>query len=194
MPVFPGSFSTSNLVEILQTLVNTKQTGYLKMKEGDREGFVAIENGVIVNARNGSDTALPALFQFVSWREATFDFHERPIPPDLSRDLAVYDAQVLITGVAFKVDEITVLQQATPGLDAVLYYAGGAALGSLEVTAADLGLLSLADGHRTVREIAEKAMLNAPEVARNLARFRLLGVLEEVTPKVSRPAKLAAAV
>jgi hypothetical protein len=182
MPLLSGTFATSNLTELLRVLVNAKQTGYLIVKEGEQEGHLAVENGIILHARAGSDTGLHALFQFVGWREARFDFHERPIPADLSRDLAVYDPQVLITGVAFKVDEQTLLHEAIPSLDAVLCYMGGEGLASVEVTSADLGLLILADGQRTVREIAERVNLNPMEVARNLARFRLAGVLELVTP------------
>ena len=63
----------------------------------------------------------------------------------------------------------------------------------MDATPADLGLLSLADGHRTVREIAEKVMLSPLEVARNLARFRLVGVLKLVTPKVIPRSKSALA-
>jgi DNA-binding Lrp family transcriptional regulator len=48
----------------------------------------------------------------------------------------------------------------------------------------------MADGHRTVREIAERTNLSPMEVARNLARFRLAGVLELVTPPAS-PVKSA---
>ena len=94
------------------------------MKDGEQEGFLAVENGVIVNAKIGVYTALHALFQFVGWREAKFDFHERPMPVDLSRDLAVYDAEVLITGVAFKVEEMNLLQQAIPALDSIPQYMG----------------------------------------------------------------------
>ena len=192
MPLLSRTFATSNLTEILRVVVNAKQTGYLKMKEGEQEGCLAVENGIILHARAGSDTGLPALFQFVGWREARFDFHERPIPADLSRDLAVYDPQVLITGVAFKVDELTLLHEAIPSLDSVLCYVGGEGLAPVGVTSADLGLLLLADGHRTVREIAERVNANPMEVARNLARFRLAGVLELVAPPAS-PAKSAMA-
>jgi hypothetical protein len=192
MPLLSRTFATSNLTEILRVVVNAKQTGYLKMKEGEQEGCLAVENGIILQARAGSDTGLPALFQLVGWREARFDFHERPIPADLSRDLAVYDPQVLITGVAFKVDELTLLHEAIPSLDSVLCYVGGERLAPVEVTSADLGLLLLADGHRTVREIAERVNANPMEVSRNLARFRLAGVLELVAPPAS-PAKSAMA-
>jgi hypothetical protein len=183
MTLLSGTFATTSLTEILRIIVNTKQTGYLKITEGEQEGCLAVENGIILQARAGSDTGLHALFQFIGWREGRFDFHERPMPADLSRDLAVYDPQVLITGVAFKVDELTLLQQAVPSLDSVLRYVGGEGLASIEVTSADLGLLVLADGQRTVREIAERVNLSPMEVARHLARFRLVGVLELVTPK-----------
>jgi len=190
MSLLSGTFATSSLTEILRIIVNAKQTGYLKMKEGEQEGFLAVENGIILHARAGSDMGLHALFQFVGWREARFDFHERPMPADLSRDLAVYDPQVLITGVAFKVDELALLHEAIPSLDSVLCYVGGERLASIEVTSADLGLLALADGCRTVREIAERVNLNPMDVARNLARFRLAGVLELVARPAS-PAKSA---
>jgi hypothetical protein len=185
MPLPSGTFTTSNLTEILRAVVEAGQTGYLKMKEGQQEGFVALDNGIILHAAAGPATGLPALFQFVGWREAQMEFHERPIPADLPRDLAVYDAQLLIAGVAFKVEEQALLHQALPSLDAVLLYVGSEGLASLEVTSVDLSLLALADGHRTVSEIAEKAKLSAMEVARNLARFRLAGVLEVVPPPAS---------
>jgi DNA-binding Lrp family transcriptional regulator len=56
----------------------------------------------------------------------------------------------------------------------------------MEVTSADLGMLAQADGHRTVRDIAQQLNLNPMEVARNLARFRLAGVLGLVKPAASR--------
>jgi hypothetical protein len=177
-----GPFASSSLTEVLRTIVKAKQTGYLKIKEGNQEGCVAIDNGIILHARAGVATGLPALFQFVSWREGRFDFYERHIPMDLSRDLAVYDPEVLITGIAFKVDELALLQEAIPSLDSVLGYTGAEGLASMEVTSADLGLLAQADGQRSVREIAEQMNMSPMEVARNLARFRLAGVLRLVPP------------
>ncbi len=196
MPLLSGTCTTTNLTEILRTIVETKQTGYLKLREGDQAGCVAFEKGLILHARAGSDTGLHALFQFVGWREAQFEFHERPIPGDLVRDLAVYDPQVLITGVAFKVDEQNLLYDAIPALDSVLCYVDHEGLASLEVTSSDLSLLILADGRRTVRDIAERVNLSPLEVARNLARFRLAGVLEVVTASSApaiKPAKSLAA-
>ena len=192
MPLPSGTFSTSNLTDILRIIVNAKQTGYLKLRDSEHDGCLAIENGVILHARAGTSTGLPALFQFVGWREAKHEFQERPMPADLVRDLAVYDPEVLITGIAFKVDEQNLLHDAIPALDDVLRYVANEGLASIEVTSADLGLLVLADGHRTVRDIAEKVGQNPAEVARQLAKFRLAGVLELVPPRTTpfpRPAK-----
>ena len=173
-----GTFASSTLTEILRVIVNAKQTGYLKVKEDQEEGFLAMENGILLSARAGLRTGLPALFQFVTWRSAQYDFTERALPADVPRDLAVYDPEVLITGVAFKVDELAMLHEVLPALDAVLCYVGGEGLAAIEVTSADLGLLAQMDGRRTVREVAEKMNLSPTEVARNLARFRLAGVVE----------------
>ena len=191
MPSPLGAASSSRLTEILRTIVEVKQTGYLKIRQSDREGCVAVENGVIVFARAGMATGLPALFQFVGWREAVYEFQERPVKPELARDLAVYDPQVLLTGVAFKVDEQNLMLAAIPPIDAVVRYVGGDGLASVEVSPADLKMLSLADGRRTVREIGERSGLGPAETARHLARFRMAGVLE--VADAAGKAKLAAA-
>lgn len=181
----------STLSEMLQAVLGTKQTGYLKIQEGEHEGFLAVENGTIVNAKTGSYIALQALFQLVGWKEAHFEFHERPIPEDLTRDLAVYEPQVLIQGIDKKTRELAALEEAIPSFDSVLRYVGGEAHGSIEATSTDLGLLNLANGHRSVREISEMVKLSPLEVARSLARFRAPGVLELLPAKATRSKSMA---
>jgi hypothetical protein len=194
MPFSPGAVPTSsNLTDILTTILEVKQTGYLRITAGDNEGCLAIENGVILSARAGSSLGLHALFQFVGWREAKFDFQERPLRADVARDLAVYDPQVLLTGVVFKVDEQNLLLAAIPAVDDVVRYIGGDGLAAVEVSPADLKMLSLADGRRTVREIGERSGIGPMETARQLARFRMAGVLVVVDPHGSgKSPKLAA--
>jgi hypothetical protein len=183
------------LTDILKAIIEVKQTGYLKLRDGTHEGCLAVENGVLLNARAGSATGLAALFQFIGWREAKLEFQEKPMRADTARDLAVYDPQVLLAGVQFKVEEQNLLLAAIPGIDDIVRYIGGAGLASVEVSPADLKMLSLADGRRTVREIGERSGLGAIETARQLARFRMAGVLEVVEPRGSgRPPRLAAAV
>jgi hypothetical protein len=184
--------TSSPLTDTLKAIIEVRQTGYLKIQEGDKEGCLAVENGVILYARAGSSTGLHALFQFVGWREAKFDFQERPLKPEVGRDLAVYDPQVLLTGVAFKEDEQNLLLAAVPAIDDVVRYIGGEGLASVEVSPADLKMLSLADGRLTVREIGDRSGVGPIETARQLARFRMAGVLEVVEPRSGRTPRLAA--
>jgi hypothetical protein len=191
MSAFSGSLKTSNLSQVLQKLVDGRETGCLCLKDGEQEGFVALEKGIILNAGTGPYNALHALFQFVQWRGAQIEFGRKPLPADIVRDLTVYDPQVLIAGVAYKEEELAILQGALPSPDAIPHYVGAETLESVEATPADRGLLLMADGHQSVREIAEKVKLSPLEVARILARFRLVGALELVTQKPVKPALVA---
>ncbi len=183
MPLFSGTLDATPLAQVLQMLINSKQSGHLKIEEGDQEGYIAVENGQIVDAKTGPYLGLHALFEFVGWHHARFNFEEGTIPGDSTRDLQVYDPPVLIAGVAAKGEEFQALQQAIPSLDSVVLYTGAQKIESVGATPADLGLLVLANGHRSVREIAERAKMSPLEVSRSLARFRLAGVLKLVTPK-----------
>ena len=102
-PSFAGPFADTTLAEILQMLIQAKKSGLLFIHSGEEEGSVALENGMILNAQAGPYSGMHALFQFVSWPEAHFQFREQALEASLARDLAVYDPQVLITGVAGKI-------------------------------------------------------------------------------------------
>jgi hypothetical protein len=101
-PEFSGSFSTTNLAEVLRMLVQAKQTGILVLQNAEEEGAVSMENGMILNAKAGADSGMRALFQIVGWHDARFEFRQQTLDPALKRDLSVYDPKVLITGVAEK--------------------------------------------------------------------------------------------
>jgi hypothetical protein len=103
-PAFSGTFAATSLAEVLKMLVQAKQTGNLLIDNDGIKGAVALENGLIINARADECVGMHALFQFVAWHGAHFEFHEQPLAPDLTRDLSVYDPGVLITGVAAKTD------------------------------------------------------------------------------------------
>jgi hypothetical protein len=102
MIVFSGTFVGTDLAEILRMLVKARQTGNLTVQESGQEGTLAVENGMIVNAKTGLSSGMHALFELVGWHEARFEFREEPLAPDFPRDLSVYDPEVLIAGVAAK--------------------------------------------------------------------------------------------
>lgn len=184
MPEFAGNFKTINLAEVLRMLTMTKQTGILRMTLGLEQGFMGLERGLIINALTGNVGGPQALYQFIIWHDADFVFKEQPLEASAPRELASYDPAILIDGVAKKIDELAALQQAVPTLDSVLYFLGSESLGTTSATPSELGLLLLADGKNTVEQIASRVQMNALEVARIMARFRLAGVVELVTQVV----------
>lgn len=184
MPEFAGNFKTVNLAEVLRMLTMTRQTGILRLTMGLEQGFLGLDQGLIVSAVTGNTVGPQALYQFILWREADFIFKEQPLDASVSRELASYDPTILIDGVAKKIDELAALQQAVPTLDSVLYFLGSESLGTTNATPSELGLLILADGKNTIEQIAVKAQMNPLEVARTMARFRLAGVVELVTQVV----------
>lgn len=184
MPEFAGNFKTINLAEVLRMLTMTKQTGILRMTMGLEQGFMGLDQGLILNALTGNVSGPQALYQFILWRDADFAFKEQPIEATAPRELASYDPAILIDGVAKKIDELAALQQAVPTLDSILYFLGSESLGTTSATPSELGLLLLADGKNTIEQIATKTQMNGLEVARIMARFRLAGVVELVTQVV----------
>lgn len=105
MPILRGALANNGFLSILNGLIAGKRTGYLKIRQGDQQGMLAVENGTIMDAEAGSYTGLHALFDFVGWREADFSFQEKSLPAESSRDLAVYDAQMLLAGISSKAAE-----------------------------------------------------------------------------------------
>jgi hypothetical protein len=105
MPPPVETFVATNLTGILRRLMRTRQTGLLRIRQPGQEGMLATENGMMVNAKTGPYAGMHALFQFVGWKEAQFEFQEKTLPADLGRDLAVYDPEVLIAGLEAKMKE-----------------------------------------------------------------------------------------
>lgn len=193
MPQFAGNINKVGLAEVLRLLTGTKQTGQLVLKQGPDDGAIAMDQGILVHAETGPDNGMPAIFQIILWRDARFEFVEAPLEAKKSRELAGFETKVIIDGIARKIDELAALEQAVPSLDSVLLYMGSEALGDLKATPSELALLIMADGQRTVQQIAELGGVSPTEVARAFARFREVGALElvsEVVPANPEPPPL----
>ena len=101
-PATAVTFATSNLAEILRMLVQAKQTGTLTLHNDAQQGSVALENGMILSARTENESGMTALFHLVSWPDPHFEFKEQPLAAGVSRDLADYEAEVLLKGLEKK--------------------------------------------------------------------------------------------
>lgn len=156
MPQFAGNINKVGLAEVLRLLSGTKQTGRLILKQREAEGALGLEEGKIVQAKAGEETGMPAIYQIILWREAQFAFEDGPLPENRARELAGFDTKVIVDGIAKKIDELAALEQAVPSLDSILLYMGSESLGGIKANPSELAMLIMADGQRTVQQIADR--------------------------------------
>ncbi len=78
---FSGKLNFLNLAELLQLLGSSSATGTLRVHSPFRNeaGVIAFENGSPVDAKNGSQSGVDALFSFFGWTEGRFEFIREPL-------------------------------------------------------------------------------------------------------------------
>ncbi len=78
---FSGKLSFLNLGELLQLLGSSSATGTLRVYSPYRgdAGLIVVENGNPVDAKDGTQSGVEALFALFGWMEGRFDFTREPV-------------------------------------------------------------------------------------------------------------------
>jgi Tfp pilus assembly protein PilZ len=123
-----GSISELGVPNLLQMFGATGQPGTLSLKDGEREGVIGFEGGMLRFVRLGPVSGLKALVRLLSWTGGRFEFHARlddveSREPPLPLDAALLEATRLldeeVAGGAPEVADDIVLQLVDPkALDA----------------------------------------------------------------------------
>lgn len=180
-----GNFQTIDLAEVVRLLSVSAQSGVLFIRQGEQESALGFQFGQLVDARAGELSGLDALALMASTVDGEFAFEVGG--QAAGQSLASYPTDQLIQGLRHEIAERRSLVAAMPMPGAVLRYVAGGVQSGFHATADELGLLLLADGRRTVREIAAAAKRDLVGVQAALAQFRLAGVLEEVGEEAPPP-------
>ncbi len=176
--MFSGNFNTVDLAEVVQLLSASAQSGVLLVRQGNRDSAVGLQLGQLVDARSGEAIGLDALALIASSLEGEFTFQVGAV--SAGQTLAAYPTDQLIEGLRREIADQRAHLDAMPEADSVIRYISGGASAGLHATPEELGLLLLADGRRTVRDIAATAGKPLAEAQWVLARFRIAGLLEDV--------------
>ncbi len=139
--------------------------------------MLGFQFGQLVDARSGDLAGLDALALIASLGEGDFTFEAGAHTGGQS--LAAYPTAQLIENVRQEVVERRSLAAAMPLAGAVPRYLPGGVQSGLEATPEELGLLLLADGVRTVKDIALASGRDLVGVQAIFAKFRLAGVVGE---------------
>ena len=186
--------ASMGMADVASLLSASNQTGALRVSQGFPLGSVYFWLGQMVHAENGALQGLDALGALATYTRADFSFDVQVAPSGQS--LAIYATQDLIENIRQQVEEMGAIMASLPGPGDVLRYAAGKQVGSLQGSASELSLLLLANGQRSVAELAKEAQMDLESVRFALARFRRAGVLDVVSRRPgapSAPASLAQA-
>lgn len=182
--MFSGNLSKISLAEVIRLLSMSSQTGALVIEERGFSGMLYLQLGQVVHAACGNLEGLDALNELTVHRTANFAFNEGFAAP--ARTLADYPTEKLIDKLKKRIDELQALDEAVPGPYDIPSYQAGRKVQGLVARPDELSLLLLADGQRTVMEIAQSIRKDVGEVAAILGKFRYAGVvdIQEGTPPV----------
>lgn len=77
-----GKLEVLNMVDILQMLSMTKRSGTLLLKRNQREGYIYIKNGRVIDAGFERWRGVSAVNKLLTWKEGSFEFHDGADNPD----------------------------------------------------------------------------------------------------------------
>jgi GAF domain-containing protein len=178
-----GNLAVFRLENLVQMLANDYKGGCLRLTGEIETGAIYFEKGKLVHAevaQYGLKGDM-ALYDMMCWREGSFSFVEgEAAPQQTCKGMAM---ALVIEGLR-RLDEYNVLKEKI-SLDAVGHQVDFSKDGQFSSTAKanisldhrKIALLQLIDGHRTVRDILEKAHLDRYSVLSALSELATAGLV-----------------
>lgn len=143
-----------SFLELIHNSVTYQKTGVFTYRGSEDESTaeVYVEDGEIVHATHGDQEGEPVLVDLFFRNEGTITF---TTGEKAHRKTITHDSLELIVAYADRVDEIRRIQQELPSLDIVLVRSPQPERGKsqIDITLDQWQVLSLANGHRTIRDI-----------------------------------------
>lgn len=124
------------------------------------------------------------LYSLLGWQDGSFKFYENQHPTEEEIKVRVSIENVILEGLR-RLDEKNMAQETLPDLDAVFGIASseGNRTKDVNMRATEWNVMSLVDGHRSVREICEISQLGFDESMIRLARLKLAGIIKKSEAK-----------
>jgi hypothetical protein len=168
-----GDIASLSAREIIQMFGTTANRGTLTLRQGQREGILGFEAGLLRYVRLGTTSGVKALLRLLAWTEGDFEFHARLDPvdqpePPLPLEAALADAVCRIDEFArmdlsrFRADAEPRVQEDAPADD---------------LTKLESSVLDLVRAGLTVSRIVEVIPEPDPEIYRALDLLTDRGVL-----------------
>jgi DNA-binding response OmpR family regulator len=150
---FTGALSDIGVVDLLQTIDNSKKSGVLHLSTASQRGAIYFRNGNPVDAELGTLRGARAIYRALVWTEGSFEIDFRDVRRD---DVIQTSAQgVLMEGMR-RLDEWGRLLEQLPDLDSVFEVNDEQLLERLaEIPDEINGVLRLFDGQHSLMQVVD---------------------------------------
>ena len=180
-----GDLSQAKFFDILKPLLAGKKDGKLIIK-GKNEGSVYLEEGNIVHARAGSSSGEDAFDTIMGWRSGKCTFETETSPED--RTILIPTEQLLLNW-SYRKQEWEKIRKVLPSSGVVFRISLQNDPGDKNIKAEHWNVLALANGMRTVGEIAESLGWDEFKVSRAVFQLLQAGLLEKAEGQKAAPPK-----
>jgi DNA-binding response OmpR family regulator len=174
---FGGSLGEMSLVDLLQTLEVGNKTAVIRLRHANKEGWVFVAGGQVVDATLDDLETKRALLRMFTWSEGSFQVDIRT--HDRSRSLTISTRDLISEGMT-RMYRWEQLSNQLPPLQSVVNLNGEAAKAKL--TAEEIGMLKLIrqSGSKRIIDLVEESQsddLRALTVIKNLYERHILKAL-----------------
>ena len=148
-----GNLRDVSLLEVLQLVSRSKHTGKLIIKGKGVTGIVFIKNGEIINAQFGKREGIEALRDLVTISNGYFTFEKMSIKGQNKINKSIDEILIELSRM-LRINEINLTLNTIPLLQS------GANPGEITLNKDEIRIISLIDGKRSVREIADESNMS----------------------------------
>lgn len=183
-----GNLDQWPLPELLNMLGSSRQSGRVVVEHESLAGAVFLQEGQLVHAATASEAGVQALTTLFGMHEGSFCFEPRVPAPAITLDRPL---DTLIAEVQREAQERETIRRMIPSANAVPSLAVRAPEQPVTLQPGEWVLVALANGSRSISEIAEASSLELPAVMRKLYGLGHRGLMEFANEKPAAAAEPA---
>ena len=184
MEALSGNLAQLKLIDVLRLLHLTGRTGQLELTTEEGEfGEIYLVNGQITHALYEESIGEEAVYGLFGWSVGTFRFHFDETTDEMTVSLST--SQILEEATTYAA-EWERIRRLIPSSNAI-YKLVARPSSEIQLRAEDWSVLTLIDGERTVREIADHSQLNELYSSKIICRLYELGLVEFLGLQTAEP-------
>jgi hypothetical protein len=160
-----GDFKDFELNDIFQFIHMGGKDGALHLKGNNGSGVIYFERGNIKHAETGKHVGTEAINAFLKWDDGTFEFIAEESTDKITINLPVHN---VILEAARQIDEWKKMEDVIPSVEIVVDFEEEPDVSDIELRPLEWKALSIINGEKTLKEIAEELNMKTFDLAKIL--------------------------